>query len=33
VITGTSSADFTQRVRVERDFWKAKITEANIQLQ
>ncbi len=33
VITGTSSADFTQRVRAERDFWKAKITETNIQLQ
>ncbi|SSW64256.1 hypothetical protein AVE30378_00955 [Achromobacter veterisilvae] len=33
VITGTSSAAFTQRVRAERDFWKAKITEANIQLQ
>jgi len=33
VITGTSSADFTQRVRKERDFWKAKITETNIQLQ
>ncbi len=33
VVTGTSSADFTQRVRQERDFWKAKITEANIQLQ
>lgn len=33
VITGTSSTDFTRRVRAERDFWKAKITEANIQLQ
>ena len=33
VITGTSSADFSQRVRKERDFWKAKITEAKIQLQ
>jgi len=33
VITGTSSAVFGQRVQKERDFWKAKITEAKIQLQ
>lgn len=33
VITGTSSAAFGQRVQKERDFWKAKITEAKIQLQ
>lgn len=33
VITGTSSKAFTQRVQKERDFWKAKITEAKIQLQ
>ena len=33
VITGTSSVDFSQRVKKERDFWKAKITEAKIQLQ
>lgn len=33
VITGTSSVDFSQRVHKERDFWKAKITDAKIQLQ
>ena len=33
VITGTSSTAFGQRVQKERDFWKAKITEAKIQLQ
>lgn len=33
VITGTSSKAFGQRVQKERDFWKAKITEAKIPLQ
>lgn len=33
VITGTSSKAFAQRVQKEREFWKAKITEAKIQLQ
>lgn len=33
VITGTSSQAFGQRIQKERDFWKAKITEAKIQLQ
>ncbi len=33
VITGTSSADFGQRIQKERDFWKAKIADAKIQLQ
>lgn len=33
VITGTSSTDFARRVQKERDFWKAKINEAKIQLQ
>jgi len=33
VITGTSSAEFSRRVREERDFWKAKISEMNIQLR
>jgi tripartite-type tricarboxylate transporter receptor subunit TctC len=33
VVTGTSSKAFGQRVQKERDFWKAKITEAKIPLQ
>jgi len=33
VITGTSSAEFSRRVREERDFWKAKISKMNIQLR
>jgi len=33
VMTGTSSTEFSRRVREERDFWKAKINEMNIQLR
>ncbi len=33
VITATSSQAFGQRIQKERDFWKAKITEAKIPLQ